>query len=145
MNFVRGLTAFLMVAAVGAAGCNGCHEEPTIVIRFEPNDGDVRLSPSPSPSPLPRPSPTPSPVAPKHAAKKECKAAADCVVEPEDCCDCANGGRQHAIAKANAAAAKAARATHCQHMMCTMMLSLDPTCGMRADCVEGECVMTKKK
>jgi hypothetical protein len=66
-------------------------------------------------------------------------------VEPEDCCDCANGGRQHAIAKAQQAASKAARTKRCKGVMCTLMLSVDPTCGKRPDCVEGQCVMVDKK
>ncbi|MCA1665611.1 MAG: hypothetical protein LC659_15310, partial [Myxococcales bacterium] len=75
----------------------------------------------------------------------ECKVAADCVIEPVDCCDCANGGKQHAIAKKAAAAAKAARAGRCKGKMCTMMLSTDPSCGQRAQCVEGACVMAAAK
>jgi hypothetical protein len=131
------------------AGCNACHEEPTIVIRFEPSDADVKLQvvkPSPSGAPTPTPTPSPSPGATaSKPGKKECKVAADCAVTPEDCCDCANGGRQHAIAKVKVAAAQASREAHCKHTMCTMMISTDPTCGMRADCVAGQCTMVKKK
>jgi hypothetical protein len=144
----------MLAAMVGmvATGCNGCHEEPTIVIRFEPTDADVK-PPSPIGIPSPMATPTPSPSSlggaplggsPKKSAKKECKAATDCVVVPEECCDCANGGKQHAIPKAELAAAKASRAVKCKHAMCTMMFSTDPTCGMRADCVSGQCAMVKK-
>ena len=73
------------------------------------------------------------------------QAAADCVVEPTDCCDCANGGKQHAIPKKLAAAQKAARAERCKATACTMMLSTDPSCGERADCVDGQCVMAAAK
>src|SRR5207253_8889038 len=83
---------------LGLAGCIGCHEEPTIVIRFEPSDADVKPR-APSPTPTPTPTPTPSPASPAKTAKKECKTSSDCVVVPDDCCDCANGGRQQAIAK----------------------------------------------
>jgi hypothetical protein len=145
---MRVLLALCLLAILSAlAGCNGCHEEPTIVIRFEPSDADVKLQvlrPTPSPSPTPTPSPSPGATASK-PGKKECKVAADCAVMPEDCCDCANGGRQHAIAKVKVAAAKASREAHCKHAMCTMMISTDPTCGMRADCVAGQCTMVKKK
>lgn len=129
------------------SGCNGCHEEPTIVIRFEPSDaaGLAQVKPSPTPTPSIPASPSPSPAAKPKTATKECKTAADCVVMPEECCDCANGGRQHAIAKKTLAAARAARAESCKHTMCTMMLSTDPTCGMRADCVAGACEMVKKE
>ena len=124
----------------------GCREEPTIVIKFEPNDLAGRAKPADLA--------TAPPVADMAAAtvekKKgksaaECKVAADCVVEPLDCCDCANGGKQHAIAKTAAAASKAARAERCKTTMCTMMLSTDPSCGQRADCVDGQCVMVAAK
>jgi hypothetical protein len=111
------------------------------VIRFEPSDADVKPRPT---LPTPTPTPTPTPSLPTTTTKKECKTAADCAVVPEDCCDCANGGRQQAIAKKKLAAAKAARQAHCKHTMCTMMLSTDPTCGMRAECVAGACAMVKK-
>ncbi|HEY2742967.1 MAG TPA: hypothetical protein VGL86_00030 [Polyangia bacterium] len=124
----------------------GCREEPTIVIKFEPNDmtgttvaAKTDLATAPAPADL----------AVAETKKKshahECKAAADCVVEPLECCDCANGGKQHAIAKKAAAAAKSAHAAKCKTAMCTMMLSTDPSCGMRADCVDGACVMVAKK
>jgi hypothetical protein len=67
------------------------------------------------------------------------------VLEPLDCCDCANGGRQHAVPKKQLAKVKAERAKRCKNAMCTMMLSTDPTCGQQADCVAGECVMVPKK
>jgi hypothetical protein len=95
------------------------------------------------------PTPADLAVAAKAPAKKkgppECKVAADCVVEPLECCDCANGGKQHAVTKKAAAAGKAAHDAKCKTKMCTMMLSTDPSCGMRADCVDGACVMGPKK
>ena len=129
----------------------GCREEPTIVIKFEPNDmtghplavvtkpADLATAPKPADMAL-------AAVEKKKApAKAECKTAADCVVEPLDCCDCANGGKQHALAKKAAAASKAAHAEKCKGKMCTMMLSTDPSCGMKADCVDGACVMAAAK
>lgn len=145
LSHLLSLSVSLSVLAFSVlSGCSGCHEEPTIVIRFEPSDADVKMHVV-TPSPTPSPTPTPSPVVTSKPGKKECKVAADCVVLPEDCCDCANGGKQHAIAKSKLAAAKADRAAHCKHTMCTMMISTDPTCGMRADCVAGQCGMVKKK
>ena len=131
----------------------GCREEPTIVIKFEPND----LARTPA---VAKPADMVATVAAVHSAdlgvvdkgpdKKskraalECKVAADCVIEPEECCDCANGGKQHAIAKKKAVAAKARATEKCKTKMCTMMLSTDPSCEQRADCVDGACVMVKK-
>jgi hypothetical protein len=134
-----------LLALVFAFVALGCREEPTIVIKFEPNDLAGRAKPADLAT---------APVADmasatvekkKGKAAAECKVAADCVVEPLDCCDCANGGKQHAIAKKAAAASKAARAERCKTKMCTMMLSTDPSCGQRADCVDGQCVMVAAK
>lgn len=156
--------ASVAIAAIALAWI-GCHEEPTIVIKFEPNDltvtsaraaatptntepPDLSVRPSDmaqprAPSDLGARSKTKPPKAAK-AAGSECKVASDCVVEPIDCCDCANGGKQHAIARKNAAASQAARAARCKHVMCTMMFSTDPTCGQRADCVDGTCMLVRK-
>jgi len=127
----------------------GCREEPTIVIKFEPNDMTGHAATAAKPSDLataPKPADmAAATVEKKKPAKAECKTAADCVVEPVECCDCANGGKQHAIAKKHAAASKAARAEKCKAKMCTMMLSTDPSCGQRADCVDGQCVMVAPK
>jgi hypothetical protein len=127
----------------------GCREEPTIVIKFEPNDmaaaakrDMVVAAAAAQPADLAVAAPT---AEKKKGKAAECKVAADCVVEPLDCCDCANGGKQHAIAKKAAAAGKAARVERCKAKMCTMMLSTDPSCGQRADCVDGACVLAAAK
>jgi hypothetical protein len=139
------LVTLLLLASVVAVAA--CREEPTIVIKFEPNDlagaakpADLATAPKPPVADM-----AVAVVEKKKGGKPECKVAADCVVEPVDCCDCANGGKQHAIAKKAAAKAKAARAERCKTAMCTMMLSTDPSCGERAACVDGQCVMAAKK
>jgi hypothetical protein len=145
--------ATVAVVLVSLAVCvGGCREEPTIVIKFEPNDmvGAHKAADMSSAAPKPadlavavlekRPLPDK-----KKGVPAECKAAADCVLEPMECCDCANGGKQHAIAKKLAAASKKARAEKCKARMCTMMLSTDPSCGQHADCVDGQCVMAATK
>jgi hypothetical protein len=150
--------------AFGLLSLSGCKQEPTIVIKFEPNDmtGAKRESRAdlapPAVADFAAHPPDLAPAAKKSGpgrsgvgkatgkkAEAECRVAADCVVEPLDCCDCANGGKQHAIPKKQAAASKSARQARCKHTVCTMMLSTDPTCGQRPDCVDGACVMTKKK
>ncbi|MGZ3428552.1 MAG: hypothetical protein ACXVCV_17990 [Polyangia bacterium] len=143
------------VAAVGFAlslFIVGCREEPTIVIKFEPNDLAGAAKVADMSSVVTKPADLAvatiekkAPPEKKKGAPAECKVAADCVLEPTDCCDCANGGKQHAIAKKLAAASKAARAEKCKKQMCTMMLSTDPSCGQRADCVDGQCVMAATK
>ena len=138
-----------VVAFAVAAAIAGCREEPTIVIKFEPNDmakvarpADMTVAAAAKPADLAVAAPT---AEKKKGKAAECKVAADCVVEPLDCCDCANGGKQHAISKKAAAAGKAARTERCKTAMCTMMLSTDPSCGERAACVDGQCVMVAKK
>lgn len=136
-----------------------CKEEKPIVIKFEPNDLSARptalatsdagavASPSPSASPYPSLSPSPSPSAKTHAKGEdpECKSAADCALVPADCCDCANGGAQTAIARAQLAAHEATRKKKCASTLCTQVFSTDPTCGKRPDCVDGRCGMRDKK
>ena len=153
------LFALALVSLVSLVSGVGCHEEPPIVIRFEPNDlsqtqkaapasSDAGATPKAAvavadagapPKLLPPTATTP----PSKGA--ECKLASECVIEPVDCCDCANGGKQHAIAKKAVAASKAARQKRCKNVACTMMLSTDPTCGQRADCVAGHCEMVDQK
>jgi hypothetical protein len=130
----------------------GCHEEPPIVIKFEPADLTASGTPKAAPHDLAPPAAPPDLSPPKAAkaeppkpAKAECKTKADCVVEPADCCDCANGGKQHAIAKLAAKASKAERDKRCKGTFCTQVFSTDPTCGKAADCKEGQCVLVEKK
>jgi hypothetical protein len=129
----------------------GCHEEPPIVIKFEPADmagkaaaaatvGDAGAATAPAV----KPADAGAAVAKAPPAKKgapECKTAADCEVAPVECCDCANGGKQQAVTHAAAALLKKDRPKKCKDTMCTMMVSTDPTCGKRADCVNGQCTM----
>lgn len=124
-----------------AALC-GCHEDPPIVIRFEPNDMSGSKIAA-APVQLDGAIAAPHLAEPVGAKKKaECKVKADCIVTPVDCCDCANGGKQQAIAKLTAVASKAARDKRCKGALCTQMFSTDPTCGKRADCQDGTCVLT---
>jgi hypothetical protein len=109
-----------IAAAALAWLVGGCHEEPTIVIRFEPAD----LAKA------------------KPGKPAECKVASDCDVEPVDCCDCSSGGKQHAVTKV---ARKAAYEKRCDHVMCTMMLSTDPSCPKHPDCVAGACMLVDNK
>ncbi len=136
------MTRFAAALIVVMAVFSGCREEPTIVIKFEPNDmtGTAVAKPADLAT-----APDLAVAETKKKGAPECKVAADCVVEPLECCDCANGGKQHAITKKAAAAGKAAHAAKCKTAMCTMMLSTDPSCGMRADCVDGACVMAAAK
>jgi len=148
--------AALVFTALLAAGCK---QEPTIVIKFEPND----MSAAKGPDLAPRAAAsvdggmaageaagagegkagTPGKAgAPGKPAKAECKVAADCVVEPTSCCGCNNGGKQHAVTKAVAKANAAKHKAECGHTMCPMIMSNDPSCSQHADCVQGACVLS---
>ena len=140
------------IAVLCAVLFAGCKEEPTIVIKFEPNDlssvakaADLGVRRDLATA-APDLGGTTIKTAHGPSSKKpaECRVASDCVLEPADCCDCANGGKQHAIPKKLAAESKAAREQRCKNIACTMMMSTDPSCGQRADCVDGVCVMAKK-
>jgi hypothetical protein len=133
----------ILASFVGA----GCHEEPTIVIKFEPNDAAAKPADLARGADLGRPADLAAakPTAAAGDKKRECKTAADCVLEPSDCCDCANGGQQHAVAKKNLAKLEAERHKRCKTAVCTMMFSTDPSCGQKAECVDGACAMVAKK
>lgn len=145
-----------------------CHEEPPIVIKFEPVDAGARAAATAgadggaraAATAVPPASPgADTPVAAGRppdggsiavgvkagARKQECKVASDCEVASVECCDCANGGKQEAMPKAKAAQLKAHHGEKCKGVMCTMMVATDPTCGKRADCVTGVCTMVEKK
>jgi hypothetical protein len=126
--------AFFFFALLAA-----CHEEPPIVIKFEP--ADLSAKKQVVDASTPPPAVDASAPAPQAKSANECKKAADCALEPVECCDCANGGKQHAIAKAKLAASAAERKKRCKDSMCTEMFSTDPSCGQRAECVSGSCVM----
>lgn len=131
----------------------GCHEEPPIVIKFEPADlagkaaaaatvGDAGAATAPAVKPADAGAVAKAPApAPAKKGAPECKTAADCEVAPVECCDCANGGKQQAVTHAAAAQLKKDRPKKCKDTMCTMMVSTDPTCGKRAACVDGQCTM----
>ena len=141
---------------------SACHKEPPIVIKFEPMDaatsrGTVAATDAGSTTTATAPAlpdagaraesaAAAAPSARKDAKPGECKAASDCEVVPVECCDCANGGQQEAVPHKRATAIKAQRTgPKCKDVMCTMMVSTDPTCGKAADCVDGRCVMVQKQ
>src|SRR5437870_1347439 len=124
------------VAWLGLVLLCACHEEPTIVIKFEPNDLSTAATATSRKPTAPavsdggaRPHDAGSRAVDKApiSAAPECAHTADCVVVPEECCDCANGGQQHAVPKARARALRAEQMKKCKGIMCTMMLSTDPT------------------
>jgi hypothetical protein len=110
----------------------GCEREPAIVIRFEPQDLAGRDLSRPQDLAGIR----------VDAARpadngKECQKDADCVVVADDCCDCKNGGRQHAQHKALPKPSRAG----CADVLCTAMMSPDASCGKKPACVAHACIL----
>jgi hypothetical protein len=69
----------------------------------------------------------------------DCKTDADCVLVPDDCCSCSQGGKQHAIPKKEKAAYEKERKKKCSDAACTEMMSDDPTCTQHPFCAAGIC------
>ena len=125
---------------------SGCREEPTIVIKFEPNDMTGTKKPADMVSVADLASaPDLATATTAKPATAECKTAADCVIEPNDCCSCNSGGAQHAIAKKKFAESEGKRIKGCGHKMCPMFISHDPSCAEVAGCVAGVCQLVAPK
>ncbi len=130
-------------------GLVACEREPAIIVRFDPTDlASVRDLGRPVPGDAAAPVAAAVEVKSKlegkpsaSAKSAECKLDADCVIVPDGCCGCANGGKQRGAAKKDEAALRAAQRTACKDVMCTMMVSTNPSCGKRATCLAGVCAM----
>jgi hypothetical protein len=137
------LTCLIVLVALA-----GCRKEPTIVIKFEPNDlasvapaavaGDA-ASPPATVADAAAGAEAPQPAAP--AGPPECKKPADCEVIPVECCGCNAGGAQMAVPKARVAALKKERAKKCKGTVCAQMMSQDPSCLQVPTCKDGRCVL----
>jgi hypothetical protein len=142
---MRALAILLLLGA--------CHEEPPIVIKFEPQDlsakktavDDAATAAATTP-PAQADAGTTAAAPPKKEPPgkegAECKSAADCVLVVDGCCDCMNGGRQKAMPKS---ATPVARDPKCRGMMCMHMVSHDPTCFGKAECKKGKCELLPGK
>jgi hypothetical protein len=73
------------------------------------------------------------------ASTDDCKKDSDCVVVIDDCCSCAQGGKQRAIPKKQKDAYEKERKKRCADTACTEMMSTDPTCTQEAFCGVGIC------
>ena len=116
-----------------------CHREPAIVVRFDPPDAaqrpiadaavkvdaaELRVERTEGGEGEAKDAKAVLDTLAAPHAKPECKADGDCVLVPDGCCDCANGGKLVAVTKA-AAAHRPKK--DCKDVMCTMMISTDPT------------------
>lgn len=71
----------------------------------------------------------------------ECRKDADCVLVPDGCCGCSEGGKQRAIAARDRAAAESRRKKECEGTMCAAVMSQDPSCSAAAVCRAGKCAL----
>ena len=76
------------------------------------------------------------------ASTEDCKKDSDCVVVIDDCCSCAQGGKQRAIPKKQKDAYEKDRKKRCTDTACTEAMSTDPTCTQEAFCAVGICELS---
>lgn len=73
------------------------------------------------------------------ASTDECKKDEDCVLVADDCCPCAQGGKQRAIPKKQKDGYEKDRKKRCADTACTDMMSTDPSCSQKPFCGAGIC------
>jgi hypothetical protein len=126
----------LLFAVVSLAACR---REPAIVIRFDPVDAQPARDAIVDVSGVDASHATPPASAIDKTVRHpsgQCMTDEDCAVATDGCCDCANGGKLVATTK-RAAAQQSKK--DCKDVLCTMMISTDPSCGKRPACIGGTC------
>jgi hypothetical protein len=73
------------------------------------------------------------------ASAADCKADKDCVLVPDDCCSCNQGGKQRAIPKKDKTSYEKDRKKRCAGTACTEMVSTDLSCTQTPFCGAGIC------
>jgi hypothetical protein len=73
------------------------------------------------------------------ASADDCKTDKDCVLVADDCCSCAQGGKQRAIPKKQKDSYEKDRKKRCADTACTEMVSSDPSCTQQPFCGAGIC------
>lgn len=68
-----------------------------------------------------------------------CKSDDDCTLIKADCCGCSQGGKQIAIPRAEISARQAKLMAECKGIFCAQVMSPDPSCKLKAQCVDGRC------
>jgi hypothetical protein len=76
------------------------------------------------------------------AATADCNTDADCIVVPDDCCTCEQGGKQRAIPKKQKDGYEKDRKKRCADTQCMEMMSQDPSCSQHAFCAAGICELS---
>lgn len=70
-----------------------------------------------------------------------CQKNSDCTLVKENCCSCNAGGKQIAISVRHADKYKKALLDRCADIMCTQVISDDPSCKKKAICSNKKCVL----
>ncbi|HEY4394094.1 MAG TPA: hypothetical protein VGP64_08530 [Polyangia bacterium] len=73
------------------------------------------------------------------ASTADCKTDKDCILVPDDCCPCSEGGKQRAIPKKEKDSYEKERKKRCADTACTEQISTDPSCSQTAFCGAGIC------
>ncbi len=73
------------------------------------------------------------------ASTVDCKTDKDCVLVPDDCCPCSEGGKQRAIPKKEKDSYEKDRKKRCADTACTESVSTDPSCSQTPFCGAGIC------
>ncbi len=73
------------------------------------------------------------------ASTADCKTDKDCVLVPDDCCPCSEGGKQRAIPKKEKDSYEKERKKRCADTACTESVSTDPSCSQTPFCGAGIC------
>jgi hypothetical protein len=73
------------------------------------------------------------------ASSADCKTDKDCVLVPDDCCPCSEGGKQRAIPKKEKDSYEKERHKRCADTACTESMSNDPSCSQTPFCGAGIC------
>ena len=73
------------------------------------------------------------------ASTDECKTDKDCVLVPDECCPCSQGGKQRAIPKKQKDSYEKERKKRCGETACIEAVSTDPSCSQRPFCGAGIC------
>jgi hypothetical protein len=73
----------------------------------------------------------------------ECHEDTDCMLVPEGCCGCNEGGKQRAIPRKARDGYEKKRQVICKKTMCPQLMSEDPSCVGRAVCKEKTCAVSQ--
>lgn len=74
-------------------------------------------------------------------AGSECRDNAGCALIKADCCGCQQGGKQRAVALAQAKEEEALSTKDCEGRVCMQMISTHESCQQSSVCENGRCIL----